>query len=108
MVMRPPILPDTLSDLIEAGTAIDCQLELALFRAGIIAPTDLGRVRALLKQFDLEIRAGFDLDLRRRLTFWCDGTLTGVLTADGEIHHFTTVARSRSSHAGSSNLNAAS
>lgn len=89
--MIPTTEPNILWELTVAGELLDCQLELALMRAGIIARVDLDRVRALLRHTNVRIDAARGDRGSRELWFFCEGTLLGVLDVRGEFRHFTVI-----------------
>lgn len=89
--MIPMTDPNSLCELTAAGGLLDCQLELALMRTGIIAPVDLDRVRALLLHSDIRVDSRLDDEGSKELWFFCDGTVIGVLDTRGEFRYYTVI-----------------
>lgn len=106
--MRRPPQPHQLADLVHAAEKLDCQLELALMRVGVIGRCDLRRVRLLLRHAGATVLAADGPTGERSLWFRCRGTLTGALDDSGVLHYFTIVPDALAAIDAQSTIDAAS
>lgn len=83
--MLRPIGPDTLNGLLRAATATDPELDLALLRIGVLAPADLGPIRAVLQGHDVALASTTNRDGHRVIEVLQHRRRVALVHPDGSV-----------------------
>jgi hypothetical protein len=85
--MLRPIGPEALAGLRRAAVMTDVALDLALMRAGILAPVELSEIRLLLLRPELELSAVTNREGHCVVEFVEHDAVVASLHPDGRVVH---------------------
>jgi hypothetical protein len=83
-VLRPAT-PDAMAMLRSAAHGSDAQLDWALMRIGILAPVELGAIRAVMARPAVELIATTNRDGHRIVEVFEDGNSVARIHHDGQV-----------------------
>ena len=83
--MLRPATSDALERLIASASDVDCELDMALVRLGILPPLDLAEIRSWLTLDDVVVRARSNGDGHRVIDVVVERRVVASIQPDGTV-----------------------